>query len=366
MFINSIIQHLESFAPLFLQEDYDNAGLIIGNGSDICTGALISLDCTEAIVQEAMNNNCNLIISHHPIVFKGLKKINGRTYVERTIIKAIKNDIAVYAIHTNLDNTIVGVNGKIAAMLGLKNVRILSPKKDLLQKLTACAPLAYYDTLLNALFAAGAGDIGNYSECSFKSIGVGTFTPGKKANPFIGKIDHRETVQEIKLEVVFPSWLQNDIINSLKANHPYEEVAYDIYNLENTYDQTGSGIVGELSTALTETQLLMHVANVFKLKQIKHTALPGKMCHKIAVCGGAGSFLLPNAIAAGADAFITADIKYHEYFDADEKLLLLDIGHYESEQYTVDLLFELLSNKFPNFALLKTGVNTNPVQYFVP
>ena len=366
MRIKDITNFLETIAPSSLQEDYDNAGLITGNMDSICTGAVISLDCTEAIVQEAIDKKYNLIIAHHPIVFKGLKKLNGNNYVERTIIKAIKNDIAIYAIHTNLDNVISGVNGKIAEMIGLENVRILSPKKDILRKLAVFVPKAYEEKVCDAFFKAGAGNIGNYNECSFKTTGTGTFTPGENANPFSGTIGIKNIDEEIKVEVIFPGWLQNNIIKAMKENHPYEEVAYDIYNLENQYQETGSGIIGELKEHSSETELFKLLARVFNLKIIKHTPLLGKECKKIAVCGGAGSFLINTAKAAGADVYITSDVKYHEFFDADDKMLLADIGHYESEQFTIDLLFDLLSNKFPNFALLKTGLITNPVQYFVP
>ena len=366
MLIKDITNFLETIAPPSLQEDYDNAGLIIGDTNNVCTKVLISLDCTEAIVQEAIDKNCNLIIAHHPIVFKGLKKINGKNYVERTIIKAIKNDIAIYAIHTNLDNVLHGVNGKIAEMLGLQNVQILSPKKDLLKKLIVFSPMANVQKLTNALFAAGAGNIGNYSECSFSNVGTGTFTPGKNSNPQTGKIGTRETLNEIKIEVIYPEWLEHKILRTMKDNHPYEEVAHDIYNLNNAYRNTGSGIIGELAISKNESELLKQIATIFKATVIKHTALLEKTCKTIAVCGGAGSFLIDNAKAAGADVYITSDVKYHEFFDADGKILLADIGHFESEQFTIDLLFDLLSDKFPTFALLKTGINTNPVQYFVP
>ena len=366
MLIKDITNFLETIAPSSLQEDYDNAGLITGNIGSVCTGALISLDCTEAIVQEAIDKKCNLVIAHHPIVFKGLKKLNGNNYVERTIIKAIKNEVAIYAIHTNLDNVISGVNGKIAEMIGLKNVQILSPKKHVLKKLAVFVPKAYEEKVCDALFKAGAGNIGNYNECSFKTTGTGTFTPGEHTNPFSGTIGIKNIAEEIKVEVIFPVWLQNNISKAMKASHPYEEVAYDIYDLENQYQETGSGIIGELTEQISETALLKQLAEIFNLKIIKHTTLNGKLCKRIAVCGGAGSFLINTAKAAGAVVYITSDVKYHEFFDADDKMLLADVGHYESEQFTIDLLFDLLSNKFPNFALLKTGLITNPVQYFVP
>ncbi len=366
MFIKDITNLLETIAPPSLQEDYDNAGLITGNIDSVCSGAIISLDCTEDIVQEAIDKNCNLVIAHHPIVFKGLKKLSGSNYVERTIIKAIKNDIAIFAIHTNLDNVITGVNGKIAEMMGLQNVRILLPKKDVLQKLEVFVPAEFETRLSEALFTAGAGNIGKYSECSFKSAGVGSFNPNENAKPISGTIGERSNADEIKIEVIFPAWLQYNIIKAMKAIHPYEEVAYYISQLQNYFQGTGSGVVGELLQPITENELCNRLAKVFQLNLIKHTAFVGKPVRKIAMCGGAGSFLINHAKGIGADVYITADIKYHDFFDADGKMLLIDIGHYESEQFTVDMLFDLLSDKFPNFAFLKTGINTNPVQYFVP
>jgi dinuclear metal center YbgI/SA1388 family protein len=365
MLLHQITQFLETIAPLSLQESYDNAGLLTGNASMPCTGVLISLDCTEAIVQEAIDKNCNLIVAHHPIVFSGLKKINGNNYVERTIIKAIKNDIAIYAIHTNLDNVLQGVNGKIAQKLGLQNVQILAAKKDVLQKLVVFCPKENAQQLSEALFAVGAGNIGNYSECCFVSEGIGSFKPEIEAKPQTGEIGKRETLPESKIEIIFPTWLQGQIIQAMKANHPYEEVAHDIFTLQNKNQQIGSGVIGTLAQPMEEMDFLKLLSTVFNIKAIRHTALLGKKIQRVAVCGGAGSFLTAAAKAEGADVYVTADVKYHEFFDADGQLLLADIGHYESEQFTIDLLFELLSNKFPNFALLKTSVNTNPVEYFV-
>jgi dinuclear metal center YbgI/SA1388 family protein len=366
MLISQITSFLDTIAPPTLQEDYDNAGLLTGNVSMLCTGVLICLDCTEAEVQEAIDKKCNLIIAHHPIVFKGLKKINGKNYVERTIIKAIKNDIAIFAIHTNLDNVINGVNGKIAQKLGLEDVQILSLKKELLQKLIVFSPKENAEQLKNALFEAGAGGIGNYSQCSFTSEGTGTFMPLEKSNPKKGEIGLRDTSDEVKIEVIFPVWLQVKVLQTMKQNHPYEEVAYDIFNLQNSFYEVGSGVVGNLPKAMSESEFLSYLVNIFHLKVVKHTAFIGKSLKKVAICGGAGSFLINTAKYSKADVYVTSDVKYHEFFDADNQLLLADIGHYESEQFTIELLFEFLSNKFPNFAVLKTGLNSNPVQYFVP
>ncbi|MGN7785665.1 Nif3-like dinuclear metal center hexameric protein [Niabella sp. 22666] len=364
MTIKQITSYLESIAPATLQESYDNAGLIAGNSSWECTGALCCLDAIEAVVDEAIEKGCNLVVAHHPIVFSGLKKITGKSYVERTIIKAIKNDIAIYAIHTNLDNVLAGVNGKIAEKLSLNNLSILAPKGGQLSKLFFYVPASHAGNTMNALFEAGAGHIGNYSECSFRVNGIGTFRPGKAANPFSGEIGKRHEDEELKIEVLFPSWLESPVISTLKANHPYEEVAYEVISLNNKHQDIGSGITGEWETPITETEFLQKLKQIFKIPAIRHTALTAKTIKKVSICGGAGIFLLKNAINSGSDAYVTADIKYHEFFDAEGQLLMVDIGHYESEQFTTDLLANLLEQKFPNFAVLKTGVNTNPVQYF--
>ena len=364
MLINDIINFLEYIAPSSLQEEYDNAGLIIGHKNSECTGIVISLDCTEEVVKEAIENKCNLIISHHPIIFSGLKKINGNSYVERTIILAIKNDIAIYAIHTNLDNVLEGVNGKIAEMMELQNIQILLPKESRLKKLITFAPPSMANKVQEAIFAAGGGNIGKYSECSFLAQGHSTFKPGAGTDPTIGKIGTRENIEELKMEFIFETQHENAIISAMKNAHEYEEVAYDIIPLDNYLSNRGSGIIGNLKMPLPEADLLAEVQRIFKIPVIKHTLLMGKPVKKVAVCGGAGSFLINNAKAAGADLYITSDLKYHEFFEADGQIVLADIGHYESEQFTIDLLYDLLREKFPNFALLKTGVNTNPVQYF--
>ncbi|HUZ61851.1 MAG TPA: Nif3-like dinuclear metal center hexameric protein [Hanamia sp.] len=365
MKIKEIYKYLESTAPLNFQENYDNAGLLIGNDETECTGILISLDVTEAIVEEALQKKCNLIVSHHPIIFKGIKKLNGKNYVERTVVSAIKNDIAVYAIHTNLDNVLDGVNKKIAEKLGLQNCSTLLPKEQILQKLVTFSPVNNADAVRNALFQAGAGAIGKYDECSFNINGSGTFRANEGSQPYVGKIGESHVENEVRIEVIFPSFLQKKIIQSLKAAHPYEEVAFYIHALENVQENIGSGLIGELQEDATETQLLNKVKTDFHLSVIKHTPLLNKPVRKIAVCGGAGIFLLNNAMAAGAQVYITSDIKYHEFFDADAQILLADIGHYESEQFTTELLAELLQQKFPNFAVRKTEMNTNPVTYFM-
>jgi len=365
MQISSIIDVLESFAPPAYQESYDNSGLIIGDATQKCKGILCTLDATEDVIREAIAMGCNLVVAHHPIVFSGLKKINGKNYVERAIIAAIKNEIAIYAIHTNADNILEGVNDAIASKLGLLNRKILSPKKNLLAKLITFVPLDYLAIVRQALFEAGTGNIGNYNEVSFSSEGVGTYTANEKANPFLGEKGKNHEEAERRLEVIFPIHSQRNVIKALKNAHPYEEVAYDIIPLANEYQEVGSGLIGNLSEPLTEIEILVKIKEAFGLKVIKHTPLLGKPVSKIAVCGGSGSFLIKDAIGAGADIYITADVKYHEFFDADNRIVIADIGHWESEQFTVDLLIDILSTKFPTFAVLKSEVNTNSIRYFL-
>lgn len=363
MRLSEITAYLETFAPLAYQEDYDNSGLIVGYPNQEINQALIALDCTEAVVDEAFANNCQLIISHHPIVFKGLKKFNGKTYTERVVEKAIKNSIAIYAIHTNLDHVSAGVNRKIAEKLGLINCRILSPKKNLLKKLTTFVPLEQAEKVREVLFAAGAGNIGNYSEVSFNADGTGTYKANKNANPFLGEAGKRHQEQEIRIDVIYPQNFENQIISALILAHPYEEAAYDLYPITNSYAEVGAGLIGELASPQEELNFLQHVKTQMKADVIRHTVFTGKKMKKVAVCGGSGSFLLKDAIAAGADVFVTADFKYHEFFDAEGKLVIADIGHFETEQFTQELLAEIISKKFPTFAVRLTKINTNPVKY---
>ena len=365
MLIKDILLQLEIIAPPSLQESYDNAGLLTGDTNWNCTGIITTLDATEEVVLEAIEKKSNLIVAHHPIIFGGLRKITGKNYVEKTIITAIKNDIAIYAIHTNLDNVLHGVNGAIADKLGLINRKILQPKNETLKKLFTFVPVEFAENVRSAIFNAGGGHISNYSECSFNMAGQGTFKPGEGTNPFTGKRGIRHTEDEIKMEMIFPAWQEKAILAALIDTHPYEEVAYDIIALGNENQGIGSGMVGELPEPLSENEFLKVLKQKFDLSVIRHTTLLNKPVKKIALCGGAGSFLIGAALATGADFYITGDIKYHEFFDANSRLVVADIGHYESEQFTTDLLFDILSQKFPTFAVQKTGVKTNPVHYFL-
>lgn len=365
MKISEAVACLESFAPPSLQEHYDNAGLLLGDKNWECRGIICSLDVTEEVINESIGKGCNLIVAHHPLIFGGLKKITGKNYVEKAIIIAIKNDIAVYAAHTNLDNVISGVNGKMAAMIGLQNVLALLPKEGTLKKLYTYVPTAHADRLRDAIFEAGGGIIGNYSECSFSTPGKGTFKAGTGSHPYVGNIGERHQEDELKIEIIFPEWLEQKILKALRDAHPYEEVAFEVIGLANRHQGIGSGLMGDLPAELSEAEFLAHLEKIFNLQIIRHTSLLGKPIKKVALCGGAGSFLVNAAAAAGADVFVTGDIKYHEFFDANGEILVADIGHYESEQFTIDLLAEILVQKFPNFAVLKTKVQTNPVRYYI-
>lgn len=361
--IKDITRYLESIAPLDLQESYDNAGLLVGVPETPISNVLITLDVTEAVVQEAVDKGCNLIIAHHPIVFKGLKKLNGRNYVERVIIKAIKNDIALYAIHTNLDNVHTGVNKMIADKIGLKNTAILAPKRTTLMKLVTFVPADKTEEVLDALNQAGAGQIGDYKNCSFRTAGIGTFEPEMEANPTIGEVGKRVEVHEDRIEVILPAHKQYQVMNALIQAHPYEEVAYYLTKLENTDQETGAGMIGLLEEEMDGLGFLNQLKTRMELNILKHTTLLEKKVKKIAVCGGAGSFLLSEAIKQGADVFVSSDFKYHEFFDAEGKIIIADIGHYESEVFTKNLIYSLLNKKFTNIALTLSEKVTNPISY---
>lgn len=364
MKLAELTQYLESLAPLAYQESYDNSGLIVGYPDKDIQQILVSLDCTEAVVDEAIAKGCQIIVSHHPIVFSGLKKFNGKTYVERVVEKAIKNNIAIYAIHTNLDSVATGVNARICETLGLTDCRILAPKQNLLKKLVTYVPVAYADKVRTALFTAGAGRIGNYSECSFNTDGTGTFKGDEGTDPFVGQPGTQHHEPEVRVETVYPANLESKILMALFMEHPYEEVAYDLYPITNQYE-VGSGMIGELQTPMDEASFLQMVKYKMNAPVIRHTQLRGKPIKNVAVCGGSGSFLLKQAIAAGADVFVTADFKYHEFFDAEQKLVIADIGHFESEQFTQNLLADIIREKFIGLTVSLTQVNTNPVKYLV-
>lgn len=361
--LSEIIGHLEILAPPSLQESYDNSGLITGDPGQEIRGALVCLDSTEQVLEEAIRKNCNLVIAHHPIIFKGLKQLTGMNYIERVIIKAIRNDIAIYAIHTNLDNVRLGVNAKISQQLGLQNIRILAPMKGQLRKLVTYVPFSHAEAVRNSLFEAGGGHIGDYSECSFSSTGTGSFKGGASSHPYIGRKGERHQEHEERIEVIYQQWKEKALLHALKTSHPYEEVAFDIYPLGNNYQNAGAGMIGELQEEMTIENFLSVLKEKMNVQVIRHTAFHKKSIKSVAICGGSGSFLLATAIRQGADIFVSADFKYHQFFDADGKIIIADIGHFESEQFTINLIADYLREKFTTFAVPLTETNTNPIYY---
>lgn len=362
--IRDITDYLEGIAPLSFQEDYDNSGLIIGDEDAMASGCIIGLDLTERLIDEAINANCNFIITHHPVIFGQLKRLTGKSVTERLVAMALKADIAVYAIHTNLDNILGGVNKMLCDKIGLTDLRILRKQSGMLKKLITFCPGPYAETVRAALFHAGAGHIGKYDQCSFNLDGIGTFRAGEGADPFTGRIGEIHYESEARIETVFPAYLQKAVIGALLAAHPYEEVAYDIYPLENDFDQAGAGMTGLLESPMGEEDFLRRIKEVLQAPCLRHSALTGNQVKKVAVCGGSGSFLIQDAIRQQADIFLSADIKYHQFQEADGKIVIVDAGHYETEQFTCDLIASYLKEKFSNFAVLISKESGNPVNYF--
>jgi len=363
MVIKNITNYLEEFAPLSLQDSYDNSGLLIGSPSNKVTKILITLDVTEAVINEAVNKKCELIIAHHPIIFKGIKKLTNSNLTEKLVVMAIKSDIAIYAIHTNLDSVIGGVNSILADKLGIKNTRILSPKGGGFSKIICFCPIEHTDNVKNAMFNAGAGNIGNYDSCSYISVGIGTFKPLTGSNPYVGKENKLHHENENRIEVIIPEYHLKKAILAMKNAHPYEEPAYDIYTLDNTNTMVGSGLIGELENATPIEEYLTTVKQILGTKYIKHNKLIDRPVKKIAICGGSGSFLIDNAAQNKADLYITADIKYHEFFEHTGNMTIADAGHYETENPVKELIYALLKKKFPNFALQISEESANPISF---
>ena len=363
MKIKEIVSALERFAPLPLQDGFDNAGLQIGLTEAEATGALLCLDVTEAVLDEAIGLGYNLVIAHHPLLFKGCKSITGRDYVERCILKAIKNDIVIYAAHTNMDNAWGGVNFKIAEKLGLKNVRVLEPKEEALVKLVTYVPVAQAEEVRNALFAAGCGCIGRYDSCSYNVEGSGTFRAQEGTHPYCGAIGELHTEAEVRIETIVPAYRKAEAVRALLKVHPYEEPAFDLYPLQNTWQQAGAGVIGELEKPETELEFLKRVKKTFEVECLRHNKLMGREIQTVALCGGAGAFLLPLAIRQRADVFLTGEIKYHEFFGHEGEILLAETGHYESEQYTKEIFYTIIRDLFPSLDVQQTRVNTNPIKY---
>ena len=363
MQLKEIIRCIEAIAPLPLQESYDNSGLLTGHPNDEVSGALITLDVTEPVIDEAISLGFNLIIAHHPLIFKPLKKINGYSEVERCVIKAIRNNIALYAAHTNLDNTVNGVNAILCRKLGLKNTAILSPLQGNLRKLVIFVPESHAEKVRQAMFAAGAGHIGNYDSCSFNLSGSGTFRALEGTKPFVGEIGEIHTEEEVRIETVLPAWLEPRILSATRQVHPYEEVAWDSYPLTNEMSNAGAGMTGQFSSAVTEAGFVQILKEKLNTPSIRCSPFTGRRINRVSVCGGSGNFLIQDAIRAGADAFVTGELKYHDYFLAEGRILLVEAGHYETEQFTKELLYHIVKENFPTFALQISMINTNPVNY---
>jgi dinuclear metal center YbgI/SA1388 family protein len=361
MQIKDVINHLESLSPLQYAEGFDNVGLLTGQTDWEVKGILVTLDTLEATVDEAIAKNCNLIVSFHPIIFNGLKRLTGKTYVERTVIKAIQNNIAIYALHTALDNQKIGVSGKMAAMLGLHDVKVLIPKSETIKKLTTYVPIQNVDQVRKALFSVGAGNIGNYAECSFNSEGYGTYTANAQANPTLGEIGKWHQEPETALVVYFEKHLEAAILKALFQSHPYEEVAYEVKTLDNLNQNIGMGVYGSFENAISELEFLKRLQTTFNTTNIRHSNLLQKEIKTVALLGGSGSFALQNAKRVGAQAFVSADFKYHEFYSAEQQILIADIGHYESEQFTKNLILDLIQKKFTTFAVILSETHTNPV-----
>lgn len=363
MHINDIVNIIEEFAPLALQEDYDNAGLLIGDPMTKVKGALLCIDVTEEVIDEAIALDVNLIISHHPLIFNGLKRIVGSNAVQRSVIKAIKNNIAIYAAHTNIDNVLSGVNGKIADKIGLIYRKILQPKQGNLLKLVCFVPKIHVQRVREAIFEAGGGNLGNYDACSFNAEGYGSFRPNSNANPYVGELNKIHYENEVRIEVILPEYLKYKVTEALIKVHPYEEPAYDFIPLKNVFNEVGAGLIGKLPEPKSEEVFLSKLKQIFNVPVIRHTNLTGKMIQKVAVCGGSGSFLLQDAIKANADIFISADFKYHDFFDAENKIIIADLGHFETEQFTKEIFYEVIQKKLPTFAIHISKINTNPIIY---
>lgn len=363
MKIKDILQVIEQFAPLSLQEGFDNSGVQVGNVAQDAKGALLCIDVTEAVMDEAIALGCNLIISHHPLAFRSFKSLTGRNYVERCIMKACKHDIVIYAAHTNLDNAVGGINYYLAALLNLQHVRILDQQKDKLIKFVTFVPQSHAEMVRNAIFNAGAGNIGEYDCCSYNLQGEGTFRAKDGANPYCGEIGELHVEPEVRIEAILPSYKKDEVERTLIAVHPYEEPAYDFYALQNTWSQAGSGIVGTLPEEMEEEDFLYLLKDTFHLSFIQHSAVRGRSVRDVAICSGAGAFLIPKAVSYGADVFVTGEAKYNDYYDVEDKILLATVGHYESEIFTKNVFYNVISEKYPNFALYMSGFDANPVKY---
>jgi len=363
MTCGEIIKILETWAPREISLERDNPGLQVGSGKNIVKNILLSLELTMDVINESIAKECNLIITHHPLIFHPVKSLDFQRDKNSMLIeKLIKNDLTLFSAHTNLDFTKNGVSFELAKMLGLKGIDFLVNLSANQYKISVFVPGDHVEEVADAIFNAGGGIIGEYSRCSFRTGGTGTFFGSNKTTPFLGEKGKQEQVSEIKLEAIADSWKLGGIISAVINAHPYEEPAYDIYPLKNKNINYGMGAVGELDKQLGREEFLKYVSEKLKAKCLKYTSGKSESIKKIAVCGGAGTELLKEAVQSGADAFVTADVKYHTFHDAQGKILLVDAGHYETEIHVLNQIEKELSTAAENnFKIFKYSGSTNPV-----
>lgn len=363
MKISEITGAIEKYAPLWLQEEWDNAGLQVGDTDREATGAVLCVDATEAIVDEAIDRGVNLVISHHPLLFRGLKRITGRTATERIVAKALKHDIAIYSAHTNMDSAPGGVSWATGRRAGLTAMRTLVPQQGRLMKLAVFVPSAYSNAVSEALWNAGAGRMGNYDRCAYMTDGRGTYRPLPGADPAIGTVGQSHTEAETRIEVVFPTAISGRVVQAMLKAHPYEEPAFDLIPLANDITSAGLGVIGSLKTPMPASEYIAWVKQALGIGAIPYAGDARRMVHRVALCGGAGAEFIGNAIAAGADLYMCGDLKYHDFTTHADSIVLADIGHYESEQCTKEIFYDIIQKNFPNFATYYAEEDKNPISY---
>lgn len=362
--LRTLLACIEQWAPFSWQESYDNAGLILGDPDRNVTEALVCFDVTPEVVDEAVRIGAGLIVSHHPAIFKGIKRINPASRLGYMIKQSLCHDIAWCALHTNLDNTLNGVNSYLCEQLGLKDVQPLAPLQDIYGKLQVYVPEAYAEKLRQALAEAGCGAGARYDACSYSSRGEGRFRAGSQAHPFSGQIGELHCEAECKIECLYPLHKTRQVLDVLRTNHPYEEPAFDLLPLRNEATGQGAGAIGNLQESMQETELLDKLKELTGTHCIRHSGFRGRKIRRIALCGGSGGSFIGNACARQADAYITGDLKYHDFADAGSGTWLVDIGHFESEKFAMELIFRFIRKNFPNFAVSISEQARNPVSFY--
>lgn len=363
MLVSDIIAAIEEYAPLSLQESYDNSGLQVGDRAQVVTAVLLCTDVTEEIIGEAVARGANLIISHHPLLFHGLKHLTGRNPIERIVRAAVKRDIAIYSSHTSMDNATGGVSFKMAEKIGLGNVSVMLPQPGQLYKLVVFVPIKEAARVRDAMFAAGAGRLGDYDSCSYALEGKGSFRALAGAHPWVGSIDELHHEDEMRLEVLVMRNCKDAVVQAMLRSHPYEEPAYDLIELDNPSKYTGSGVVGDTQQPIEAAEFLNSLKTAFGTAMVRYAGNIHQMISRVALCGGAGADFIGDAVAAHADIYVTGDVKYHEFTSYCDKILIADIGHYESEHFTKEIFYDIIQKKFPNFATYYAELEKNPINY---